>query len=119
MFYGRINGRNFAASSPTPATTPLVRGVAPKPTQLICNFLISSRNHVAELMLLGKLMSERPICYVYGVPHWESGILGARERAYARARAGAPRSRVPQIFSLFFFFLTQKRACIGNCGEKE
>lgn len=82
-------------------------------TQLICNFLISSRNHVAELMLLGKLKSERSICYVYRVLHWQSGILDARERAYARARAGAPHSWVPQIFPLFF---PQKSACIRNCG---
>lgn len=103
MFYGRINGRNFAASSPTRAATPLMPGVSPEPTQLICNFLISSRNHVAELMPLGKLKSERSICYVYGVPYWESGILDARERAYARARAGAPRTRGSQNCPLFFF----------------
>lgn len=36
MFYGRINGRNFAASSPTPAATPLVPGSC-------------SRTHTADL----------------------------------------------------------------------
>lgn len=108
MFYGRRNGRNFAASSLTPAATPLGLGISLEPIQLICNFLISSRNHVAELMLLGKLKSERSICYVYRVLHWQSGILDSREPAYARARAGAPRSRVPQIFPLFFFFDTEE-----------
>lgn len=103
MFYGRRNGRNFAASSLTPAATSLGLGISLEPIQLICNFLISNRNHVAELMLLGKLKSERSICYVYRVLHWQSGILDSRERAYARARTGAPRSRVPQIFPLFFF----------------
>lgn len=91
-------------------------GVSPEPTQLICNFLISSRNHVAELMPLGKLKSERSICYVYGVPYWESGILDARERAYARTRAGAPRTRGSQNCPLFFF-LTQTRECVGVVGE--
>lgn len=65
----------------TPAATPLVPGVSPEPTQLICSFLISSRNHVADLMLPGKLKSERSICYVYGVLHWQSGILDAPELA--------------------------------------
>lgn len=105
MFYGRINGRNFAASSPTRAATPLMPGVSPEPTQLICNFLISSRNHVAELMPLGKLKSERSICYVYGVPYWESGILDARERAYARGRAQELHAPgVPRTVHFFFFF---------------
>lgn len=39
----------------------------------------------------------------------------ARERAYAPARAVAPRSRVPQNGPLFF--CTQTRECVGVVGE--
>ncbi|XP_031523874.1 zinc finger protein DPF3 isoform X2 [Papio anubis] len=58
MFYGRINGRNFAASSlPVAfAATPLMLSL-PNP-QLICSFPISSRNHITRLMLPGKLKLE-------------------------------------------------------------
>lgn len=45
--YGRRNGRNFAASSLTPAATPLGLGISLEPIQLICNFLISSRADAA------------------------------------------------------------------------
>uniref|UniRef100_A0A2K6QRG8 Double PHD fingers 3 n=1 Tax=Rhinopithecus roxellana TaxID=61622 RepID=A0A2K6QRG8_RHIRO len=58
MFYGRINGRNFAASSlPVAfAATPLMLSL-PNP-QLICSFPISSRNHITRLMPPGKLKLE-------------------------------------------------------------
>uniref|UniRef100_A0A8C5VHX6 Double PHD fingers 3 n=1 Tax=Microcebus murinus TaxID=30608 RepID=A0A8C5VHX6_MICMU len=54
MFYGRINGRNFVASSF--AATPLMLFL-PNP-QLICSFPISSGNHIAGLMPPGKLKLE-------------------------------------------------------------
>uniref|UniRef100_G3SB55 Double PHD fingers 3 n=1 Tax=Gorilla gorilla gorilla TaxID=9595 RepID=G3SB55_GORGO len=58
MFYGRINGRNFAASSlPVAfAATPLMLFL-PNP-QMICSFPISSRNHITGLMPPGKLKLE-------------------------------------------------------------
>uniref|UniRef100_A0A7N9CVL6 Double PHD fingers 3 n=1 Tax=Macaca fascicularis TaxID=9541 RepID=A0A7N9CVL6_MACFA len=58
MFYGRINRRNFAASSlPVAfAATPLMLSL-PNP-QLICSFPISSRNHITRLMPPGQLKLE-------------------------------------------------------------
>uniref|UniRef100_A0A452TVA1 Double PHD fingers 3 n=1 Tax=Ursus maritimus TaxID=29073 RepID=A0A452TVA1_URSMA len=69
MFYGRINGRNFDASS-----LPVFLGNL----QLICSFPISSRNHIGGLMPPGKLKLEKSISHVLGDQFYKEAIEHCR-----------------------------------------
>uniref|UniRef100_A0A452R7G2 Double PHD fingers 3 n=1 Tax=Ursus americanus TaxID=9643 RepID=A0A452R7G2_URSAM len=69
MFYGRINGRNFDASS---------LPVFLRNLQLICSFPISSRNHIGGLMPPGKLKLEKSISHVLGDQFYKEAIEHCR-----------------------------------------